>query len=200
MLAGVLHPLHSNLTGPGVVPLPDPAASRGHTVVDLGADELTVGRPHPMIDPSLVGAVLFDLVLGDGAHPDPAAALAAEARRARQDRGDLALAAVVVGTEDDPQDLTAQQAALEEAGVRVFHDLAEGVEDVLSRLPEAPAAPQGKPVPLDVLSAPPAAVNVGVEVFYDSLRAQGAEAVQVDWRPPAGGDDKMAAILARMKG
>jgi len=44
-----------------------------------------------------------------------------------------------------------------------------------------------------------AAINVGLEAFYESLRAQGAAAVQVDWRPPAGGDERMMALLERMK-
>src|SRR5262249_57326903 len=68
-----------------------------HAVVDLGDDEFTVGRPHPMIDFRLrnerivaaakdpaTAVVLLDVVLGYGAHPDPAAALApalAEARK-----------------------------------------------------------------------------------------------------------------------
>jgi FdrA protein len=44
------------------------------------------------------------------------------------------------------------------------------------------------------------AVNVGLESFYESLLGQGATAVQVDWRPPAGGNEKLMAILAKMKG
>jgi FdrA protein len=55
-------------------------------------------------------------------------------------------------------------------------------------------------VPLAALAAPVAAVNVGLEVFYTSLLAQGARAAQVDWRPLAGGDERLAKILQRMKG
>jgi FdrA protein len=43
-------------------------------------------------------------------------------------------------------------------------------------------------------------IDLGVEVFHASLLAQGAEALHVDWRPPAGGDQRLAAILARLKG
>ncbi len=43
------------------------------------------------------------------------------------------------------------------------------------------------------------AVNVGVASFYESVKAQGGTAVQVDWRPPAGGNEKLMAILAKMK-
>ena len=44
-----------------------------------------------------------------------------------------------------------------------------------------------------------AAINVGLESFYDSIKSQGFEAVQVDWRPPAGGKEDLMAILAKMK-
>ena len=43
-------------------------------------------------------------------------------------------------------------------------------------------------------------VNVGLEVFYTALQDQGAKAVQVEWRPPAGGDAKLAGILDRLSG
>jgi hypothetical protein len=42
-------------------------------------------------------------------------------------------------------------------------------------------------------------VNVGVELFHDALRAQGVESVQVDWRPPARGDERLAGMLERMR-
>jgi FdrA protein len=105
-----------------------------HAVVDLGDDEFTVGRPHPMIDFRLrnerivaaakepaTAVILLDVVLGYGAHPDPAAALApaiAEARRiaSRSKRG-LAIVASVCGTAADPQSLERQEAALTAAGV-----------------------------------------------------------------------------------
>ena len=106
-----------------------------HRVLDLGADELTVGRPHPMIDPSErgariravapeVGVLLVDIVLGRAAHADPAQPLAAAVRDARTAAAragrSLAVVASVVGTEADPQGLRAQTAALETAGVEVL--------------------------------------------------------------------------------
>lgn len=111
----------------------------GHTCIDLGEDEFTQGRPHPMIDPSLrnrrivheardpqVAVVLLDVVLGYGAHPDPAGA-AAEAIRAAQhiaaEAGrHIAFIASVCGTEADPQVLSRQEATLREAGVIVLPD------------------------------------------------------------------------------
>jgi FdrA protein len=103
-------------------------------VLDLGDDEYTVGRPHPMIDPRLrnehivsaagdpeVAVILLDVVLGYGSHPDPAGALApaiAEAREAAAAAGrHLAVVASVCGTRNDPQDLGRQEETLASAGV-----------------------------------------------------------------------------------
>ena len=105
-----------------------------HRIVDLGDDEYTVGRPHPMIDPRTrgemivraggdpgIGVLLVDLVLGKGAHECPAAPLVEaveEARRiARAGGRDLAVLAAVIGTAGDPQGLASQAALLEEAGI-----------------------------------------------------------------------------------
>ncbi|MBM3219237.1 MAG: hypothetical protein FJZ38_11270 [Candidatus Rokubacteria bacterium] len=113
------------------------AATSAHRVMDLGADEFTRGRPHPMIDPSArdglvreagrtagVGVLLLDLVLGRAAHPDPARSLAAaigDARReAERDGRALRVVASVVGTDADPQDRAAQIDALKHAGVEVL--------------------------------------------------------------------------------
>jgi len=84
-----LEPLFSNLKLDGVRTLKDPAHSQGHAILDLGSDEYTFGRLHPMIDPDLrlrrlrqeaadprVALVLLDLVLGEGSHADPAQQLA----------------------------------------------------------------------------------------------------------------------------
>jgi FdrA protein len=104
-------------------------ASDGHTLFDLGAGEYTRGRPHPMLDLDVrvehldeaaadpaVGCVLMDVVLGYGAHPDPAAGLAPAVERAAAD----GLVIVrVCGTPDDPQDSRRQEATLEEAGALV---------------------------------------------------------------------------------
>src|SRR5262249_59259703 len=115
---------------------------REHTCLDLGADEFTVGRPHPMIDfraplerlrsearDSTVAVMLLDVVLGYGAHPDPAAELAPaieQARvKARRAQRELAIVGSVCGTARDPQRLTAQEARLREAGMLVLDSNAQ---------------------------------------------------------------------------
>jgi succinyl-CoA synthetase alpha subunit len=108
----------------------------GHVFLDLGDDAYTRGRPHPMIDPALrnemlraqgedasVAALLFDVVLGFGAHSDPAhdltLALDAARSRARSQGRSLALIGHVCGTDGDPQGKAAQVARLEAAGALV---------------------------------------------------------------------------------
>lgn len=109
-------------------PVPGAKASgAGHLLLDLGDDEYTRGRPHPMIEPELrnehlaralrdreVGVILVDVVLGYGAHPDPAGLLAAALKKSRK----LVIASVT-GTEGDPQVYSRQVAALRRAGVVV---------------------------------------------------------------------------------
>jgi len=108
--------------------------SREHTLIDLGDDVFTRGRPHPMIDHRLrnerlleeaadpgVAVILMDVVLGYGAHPDPAGEMAPALRKAleiaRKQRRALALVGFVCGTDQDPQGLARQEAALREAGM-----------------------------------------------------------------------------------
>lgn len=126
----------NNQTDPAFVP-PDPMKSVAHTVVDLGDDVFTVGRPHPMIDPSTrtdridaersdpeIAVMLVDVVLGYGSHADPAGALVPSlttAKAAAVSRGGyLAVVASITGTEGDYQGWAGQKAKLEAAGVVVM--------------------------------------------------------------------------------
>jgi FdrA protein len=116
--------------------LDDAARCRGNCALDLGEEEFTVGRPHPMIDNDLrirrllqeaadpeVAVVVLDVVLGYGAHPDPAGELGPAVRRARemaaQDGRELLVVASVTGTQEDPQGLDRQVRALEQSGAVV---------------------------------------------------------------------------------
>jgi FdrA protein len=208
-LAPFLTPLCSNLHAAGVEPLTDPGRSRDHTVIDLGADEYTQGRLHPMLDPTLrierlrqeaadpeTGLILLDLVLGDGAHPDPAAELAEAI--AGSARPGLEFVALVVGTDEDPQDGGAQAETLRRAGAVVFDTVTATLEHVVARLATPLAGPQ-TPVDLDALAGPLVAINLGLESFHDALAEAGAEVVHVEWRPPAGGDDRLRAILDKLR-
>jgi FdrA protein len=106
--------------------LPAPAGS--HQCLDLGEEEYTRGRPHPMIDPEArlellrehgadpeVAVILLDVVLGYGAHPDPAGVLVPECEAVMADGGPQVVC-YVLGTDQDPQDLSSQRDRLVEAG------------------------------------------------------------------------------------
>jgi FdrA protein len=108
--------------------------SKGHTCVDMGAEEFVVGRAHPMIDFTLrkmrileeakdpeTAVILLDLELGIGSNPDPAGELVPTVRKARAQARDarryLSVVASVVGTDDDFQGLERQEKALTAEGV-----------------------------------------------------------------------------------
>lgn len=99
----------------------------GHRILDLGEEEYTQGRPHPMVDLELrrrmlqddgpeAGCILLDVVLGHGSHADPAGELAETLGELARDRPVIAH---VCGTKADPQDAERQEAVLREAGVTV---------------------------------------------------------------------------------
>jgi FdrA protein len=107
-------------------------SASGHVVIDFGDDALTVGRAHPMIDPTLrlealaalaaseePAVLLMDVVLGYGADADPAGALVPALTAARA-RKSLPVVIALVGTEGDPQGWSRQADALAAAGAAVF--------------------------------------------------------------------------------
>ncbi|MFW5469286.1 FdrA family protein [Knoellia sp. CPCC 206435] len=132
----------------------------GHLVIDFGDDGLTQGRAHPMIDPSLrmeriaaeaadptCGVLLLDLVLGHGAHADPAGELSDAIRAAKAVAGSeqqstngsgtarkLPVVVSVTGTEGDPQGFTATCETLAAAGASVFLSNRDATRHALSFL------------------------------------------------------------------
>jgi hypothetical protein len=126
----------SNVPVPGAAPLH--GTRGGHVMMDLGHDEFTRGRPHPIIEPAMrdgalteavrdlqVGVVLLDIILGYGAHLDPAGHVAGIL--AARDDGPLVIASVV-GTDGDPQPRADQIRTLAEAGVIVAASGADAAE------------------------------------------------------------------------
>ncbi|MBE0684049.1 MAG: acyl-CoA synthetase FdrA [Anaerolineales bacterium] len=213
-LQASLSPIYSN--GP-ITPnqnLKDPLKSEAHSIIDLGDEFFMVGRLHPMIDNDLrirrmkqeaadpeVGMILFDVVLGEGSHIDPAGELVPVIKEIREQRlvtSDLEFVAIVIGTSDDPQNLQSQVSVLEDAGVKVFRSTTEAMEYVSLRF-SSKKKYEFTPVNLEQLKQSLAAINVGLESFYDSLTSQGAQAVHVEWKPPASGNEKMATLLAKMR-
>ena len=196
--------------------------SQEHCIVDLGEDEFTVGRLHPMMDNELrirrleeeakdpeVAVIMLDVVIGYGSHPDPASEIAPAIAKciaeAKKDGRHLEVVCVATGTDEDPQDLNAQIKQLKQAGALVDTSnevVCRYVGRILRAIDERdnPAAGTiGKPVDLEMLKKPLAAINVGLESFAANLKDQSAPNLHVDWKPPAGGNEKMMSILERMK-
>ncbi len=112
------------------------APSKKHALIDMGAEEFVVGRPHPMIDFTLrnirilreardpqTALILLDIELGYGSNSDPAGQLLPAIRQAkglaRKSGRYLSIVASVVGTDLDPQGLARQEKSLRDAGVLV---------------------------------------------------------------------------------
>jgi len=125
-------PVYSNAPLDKHNQLPDSSRSQGHTAVDLGEEEFTLGRPHPMIDNQLriermaqeaadpqTAVVLLDVVLGYGVHPDPAGELSDAIQAIQVDHPEVFWVCSVTGTEADPQVRSQSIAKLEAAGVIV---------------------------------------------------------------------------------
>ena len=113
--------------------LKDSLKLSGHAVIDLGEDEFTVGRPHPMIDFSLrnkmivseaakpeVSVLLLDVVLGYGSNLRPLEDILPAITEAFESNGELSIVASVTGTETDPQVRSKVVKGLEAAGVLVM--------------------------------------------------------------------------------
>ncbi len=213
-LQNYLPEIYSNVPLKAEQKLENPTTSKKHTIIDLGEDEFTVGRLHPMMDNTLrlerlaqeaadpeVAVILLDVVLGHGAHPDPAAELVPAIQSAPENASDreLKFVVVVVGTNEDPQDMSSQVERFKAAGAHVETNInaaADYVGRLFSDSAESAALP---PVDLSVLQRPLDAINVGLESFFESLQNQDASVLQVDWKPPAGGNEKLMSILERMK-
>ncbi len=128
--AGRLGPVQSNIPLEPAWALPHDLRGTGHLMIDFGDDELTGGRPHPMVDSTLrlerfaaeasdpgVAVILLDVVLGYGSHRDPAQELSAAIRQGLRD--DLAVVVSLSGTEADPQGWHRQAERLQAAGAWV---------------------------------------------------------------------------------
>ncbi|MCV7345959.1 acyl-CoA synthetase FdrA [Mycolicibacterium rhodesiae] len=141
--AQLIHHTHgvtaqSNTPVAGNTTVADLRTSQGNAILDMGDDEFTRGKPHPMIDPSQKDAriraeiadpatavVLFDVVLGYGSAADPTAELVSIIDTARADGSTIAFIGYVCGTELDPQDHAKAVAGLKSAGVLVASSNAE---------------------------------------------------------------------------
>ena len=153
LLENEIGPVNSSTPLRAECKLNDIWTSAGNTVLDLGDDLFTRGRPHPMIDHRLrndrilkeaqdseTAVILLDVVLGYGAHGDPAGSMAASITAARENATKNGRSPIfitfVCGTEADPQNLVAQEKKLRDAGAIVVGSNAQAVRlasDILSQ-------------------------------------------------------------------
>ena len=157
VVSSVVGPVSSNIPLEEGWRLGDVWTSSGHTFIDFGEEDLTDGRLHPMIDPSLrndrfareaedpsVGVLLLDVVLGFGAHPDPSDELAPMVQSALGSRsGDLSVVIAVCGAAADPQDTEAQVAAFRRSGATVTRGVAHAARLALSAVGNRPEGQSG---------------------------------------------------------
>ncbi|MEW5693222.1 MAG: acyl-CoA synthetase FdrA [Candidatus Hydrogenedentota bacterium] len=134
LLLADLKEIYSNTPVPGCKNLANVYQSEKHTIIDLGDDEFTRGRAHPMIDPEYrkeriitesrdekVGMIIFDVVLGYGSHPDMASEMITAIKQAKKSaKTQIIFACNICGTDEDIQDYNKQKQILESENVFVF--------------------------------------------------------------------------------
>lgn len=183
--------------------------AQGHRIVDLGDDSYTLGRPHPMIDPTTrsieieklaampdVGVLLLDVVLGYGACADPAGAVVEAVQQVRATRNaPLVTIATLTGTDADPQGRSGQTDILREAGIAVVETLEEAVLLAISLTHHQDARSSDEPNPLlDGVQV----INAGLRSFALDLQSSGTPVVHYQWAPIAGGNARLASLLKQL--
>jgi len=183
--------------------------AQGHRIVDLGDDSYTLGRPHPMIDPTTrsieieklaampdVGVLLLDVVLGYGACADPAGAVVEAVEQVRATRNaPLVTIATLTGTDADPQGRSGQTDILRDAGIAVVETLEEAVLLAISLTHHQDSRPSVEPNPLlDGVQV----INAGLRSFALDLQSSGTSVVHYQWAPIAGGNVRLASLLKQL--
>lgn len=198
----------------------------GHRIIDLGDDVYTRGKPHPMIDPTVrvmmiaetaaceeTAVILLDNVIGYGGHDDMAGVLAPAIRdakdKARAQGRELIFVASTSGTEGDPQRYSDQVAKLREGGAIMLESNAEAAECAIRLIglldrddcqdEAGPPEQSEKRGVADLLAARPRIVNIGLKQFAETIHQHHGRVIQFNWRPLAGGDRRLADLIARLK-
>ncbi|RDU38229.1 acyl-CoA synthetase FdrA [Neobacillus piezotolerans] len=162
--------------------------------------------------------ILFDVVLGYGSHEDMAGALIPAIQKiqsnARENGKNIYFVATVCGTEQDPQNIHEQKSKLEQAGV-ILRDsnnqairtalamldirIEEKDKELVSGKAAAKAEINVSPAIEKLLNEKPNVVNVGLKKFVSAITENGGRAVQFDWRPVAGGNERMRKVLSVLR-
>lgn len=202
-----------NAKGFQVVDLGDDVYTQGrpHPMID---PEVRINKIKEAVEDETTGIILLDIVLGYGSHPDMANALRPAIEEAfetaRKADRDFYIVATVCGTKYDPQDYDKSVEVLKEAGVLVEDsnarairlalelmgaELVEEPKGVVAYKKEKVTLPEISPQVDALLNSTPQVINVGLESFTESIETYGGKAIQFDWRPVAGGNQKLIRIL-----
>jgi FdrA protein len=144
ILLGQGFELHSNEPLKGVMTLSDPDNAVGNSLIDMGDEHYTQGKPHPMLDGTMrsirilheaddsgMAVLLLDFILGFNASADPVGEalqnILAAQKKAEMNGRHLTVIASLTGTEEDPQDFNLQRKLLEDAKVIVTDSNAQAV-------------------------------------------------------------------------
>ena len=191
-----------------------PVGAAGHAMIDFGDDELTRGRAHPMIDQSLrlerlaaeaadpaVAVILLDVVLGHGAHPDPAAELGPAIAAVRAAAGGPAAAAAAAGWRGSGRRGLADRRGVRPAGPYPAGDEAPGGRGARVRLQRGGHAVRLRPdrrcAMTELLRREPHIISAGLGLLAEAAQDQAARVTEVDWAPPmAGVEDDLVPVLS----
>lgn len=169
-------------------------------------------------DDEKTAVILLDYVLGYGSHNDMVSALMPSINRAvaraKEQGRNLYVVASVSGTENDPQDYQGHITSLKEAGIIVKDNNNEAVRTALNIVGLEVKDPKKVRVEkvasttfdlsvsdqiVDLVNHTPSVINVGLKSFSEAIVKTGGKVVQFDWRPVAGGNEKMRKILSLLK-
>ncbi|HAE92548.1 MAG TPA: acyl-CoA synthetase FdrA [Tissierella sp.] len=190
-----------------------------HLIVDLGDDEYTKGKPHPMMDPTIrlemmknickeedTAVVLLDFVIGYGGHEDIVGEfipVIKEIKKGLEEKqGEIVFIASVTGTMADPQIYHDQVSKLESSGVIVMESNAQGAilaTEIIKYINGNDKTTMSTKQNTSLLTEELKVINIGLKHFAEPMVRYGAEVVHYKWKPIAGGNKYLASILSKLK-
>ncbi|MTV19326.1 acyl-CoA synthetase FdrA [Staphylococcus delphini] len=195
-----------------VIDLGDDIYTQGkpHPMID---PEKRIEMLEASIEDETTVVILLDDVIGNGSHDDMASELAPTISKVIQhakDRGrNIVVLATVVGTEQDHQGYQQQIDILKRAGAVICETNDQMVRTAIHLLGHDVQQPEREEKAFDkeavdltvsdeiiqLLNVKPSIINIGLKSFSEAIRDSGAECVQFNWKPIAGGDEKLMKVL-----
>jgi len=193
LLMNMLKNMHSNAPTGTSRKLKDSFASEEHTLLDMGEDEFTVGRPHPMIDYSLrnkrivseaenpvTAVLLLDIVLGYGSHPDPLAEIVPAIRRATANCGGqpASFAGYLFRNRHRQRPPTPFGGGQRTRGMWRF---CHGIQ--CRGMSAGRTHRSGHSIMKMLFDQELQVINIGLKSFQDTLSERGLKSISLDWKP-----------------